>query len=229
MRNKATSEIYVLKDENGLVRYVGKSSHSVKKRFSRHLADARDGAVQHKACWIRGMMQRGLLPTCEVIESVAGDGAEAEIKWISFFRQAGVDLTNLTDGGDGTLGHKASAEHRRKMSESIKLSFANRDPWNKGKRMPDDAVRKSAESRRGLRHSAERRATLSRARMGMKFSDEHRAALSRSHSGERHKNYGKHISEATRQKIAAAVALAHREGRCSLPPRDDINGQWKAA
>lgn len=40
-----------------------------------------------------------------------------EVRWIKAFRDAGYDLVNLTDGGDGAKGFKHTAEAIQKMSE----------------------------------------------------------------------------------------------------------------
>ncbi len=41
-----------------------------------------------------------------------------EIRWIKALRNAGYDLTNLTDGGDGIKGYKHTQDSKDKMSES---------------------------------------------------------------------------------------------------------------
>jgi hypothetical protein len=49
------------------------------------------------------MVSIGLEPQIEAIESGAGnDWAEAERRWIKFYRNAGARLSNTTDGGEGT-------------------------------------------------------------------------------------------------------------------------------
>jgi quinol monooxygenase YgiN len=222
------TEIYVLKDEHGRVRYVGKSSHCVKKRFSRHLADARDGAVQHKACWIRGMMQRGMLPTLEMIDKVDGDGCDAERKWIEFFRAAGVNLTNLTDGGEGIAGYKYSDKRKAEHSAMLKEYWSTREHHSKGRRAPDHVVAAMVAANTGRKLSLETREKLSEARKGIVFSDEHRRKLSESHSGARHGNYGKSLQAETRRKIAESVKKAHAEGRCAAPQRNK-QGMFAAA
>ncbi len=223
------TEIYALKDENGVVRYVGKSSHSSQKRYSRHLADGRNSEKTHKACWIRGMLQRGLTPTMDIIDVVDGDGLDAEMKWIKFFRDAGVNLTNLTDGGEGPTGRKYTPEQLKKHREAMKHSFEYREIWNKGKRMPEETRRKMSASRKGRKFSKETKKKISKAKKGMKFSEEHIENLRKSHTKERHVNYGKHLSEETRRKISEGMARAHREGRGAKVNIDKNTGRFVAA
>jgi DNA invertase Pin-like site-specific DNA recombinase len=64
-------------------------------------------------------------------------------------REAGVRLTNLTDGGEGTLGYTASDDTRAKISAS-----------QRGRTHSPEHVAKQAAALRGKRHSAERRAAI---------------------------------------------------------------------
>ncbi len=223
------TEIYALKDENGVVRYVGKSSQSAKKRYYRHLADGRNGIQTHKACWIRGMLQKGLTPTLDIIETTDGDGAAEERKWIKFFRDSGVKLTNLTDGGDGVTGYEYTEDQRKEKSETMKQYFRDHNAWNKDAKMSKETRRKMSASRKGKKFSDEAKKKMSEVRKGIEFSEEHIANLSKSHSGERHKNYGKHLSEDTRRKISEGMARAHREGRGAKVNIDKNTGRFVAA
>lgn len=66
------------------------------------------------------------------------EALELEKKSIAAFREIGVALCNLTDGGDGVSGHKHSLETRKKMSESHK----GKPPPNKGMKMSDEVRKK---------------------------------------------------------------------------------------
>ena len=58
--------------------------------------------MHHRATWLRSLLNRGLWPTIETLETGVGVGFEdAERKWIAYFRQQGNDLTNATDGDEG--------------------------------------------------------------------------------------------------------------------------------
>lgn len=89
---------------------------------------------------------------------------------------------NLTDGGEGTCGHKLSEEQLQKMSERFK---GENHPFY-GKKM-----------------SKEFCLAVSCARKGMKFSDEHKENLRKSH-------LGKALSEETKIKIKESSPLKRK-------------------
>jgi len=221
-----TTTIYVLKDARGGVRYVGKSSHSVTKRLSRHMADARDGYKTHKATWIRSMLRIGKIPSIETIEIVDGNGCNAERKWIAFFKNNGVDLTNATEGGEGIVGYKQSAETKRKHSEGIKKFYQTHRRYNYGKPPSLETRAKIGLAHKGTRRSEESKKRMSEARKGIVFSAEHLKNLSESHSGSKHQNYGKRLTDELKKKISESIKIAWTESRLHIPARA-TTGQWQ--
>jgi hypothetical protein len=222
------TEIYVLKDENGKVRYVGKSSHSAKKRYSRHLAEARDGLKTHKARWIKGMLNRGFVPQMDIIDTVEGDGCESEKRWIAFFKEQGVKLTNLTDGGEGVTGYKHSDELKAKRCQILKAYWSDKDHHSKGVKMSDESRAKMSNTRKGKKLSAEHKAKLSASKKGKKFTRTHIENLKKSHSGPEYKGNGRVFGEETKLKISESIKKAHKDGRCAAPQRNK-NGMFVAA
>ena len=220
-----TTDIYALKDENNRVRYIGKSSHSVSKRFSRHLADGRNGNSTHKACWIRGMQQRGLEPTVQIMETVDGDGLEQEVRWIAMMREMGAKMTNLTDGGDGVCGCKRTDEQKAKQSAALKEYYKTHTHPTKGRKLSEAQCKKQSERMKGHTNTPEARKNMSEARKGMKFTDEHKRNMSKARSG---KPTGPRSAE-TRAKIAAGMAKAHAEGRAKRVDTDSTGRFVKAA
>lgn len=111
--------IYTLSDpRTGRVRYVGKTCQRPTRRLGHHVSTARHRR-NHRERWIASL---GVAPTLTVVEQVTGsvvDVAEVERRWIARLRSDGCHLTNLTTGGEGTPGRKASAETRAKMSASL--------------------------------------------------------------------------------------------------------------
>lgn len=81
---------------------------------------------------------------------------ELEKERIVFWRQAGADLVNLTDGGDGIYGFKHSEETKQKMKES---AF---------KANTEEVRRKKSNSRKGIVFSEEHRANISKSLIGQK-------------------------------------------------------------
>jgi len=109
------AKIYHLLDEYGNIRNVGKTTRTLEYRLAEHLYEATHGGKNHRCCWIRSMLARGLTPTIELQTEVSGDGCKAEIAYIAHYRKMGLDLVNGTDGGEGTfdstgaIGKKISA------------------------------------------------------------------------------------------------------------------------
>lgn len=103
---------------------------------------------------------------------------------------------------EGCKGRKLSEETKRKISEK-----------QKGRKLSEEAKAKlrgreiSEETRmklRRFRHSAESKQKISDAAKGRKASEETCRKLSESRMGEKHPNWGKHLSEEIRKKIGDA-------------------------
>jgi group I intron endonuclease len=118
--------IYKISDELGNVRYIGKSNNP-RRRLYQHINDKSN---LHKFNWLNSIIKRGSKPIIEVIEKVSIDSwKEREIYWISKFKEDGIDLINMTIGGDGAEGMIHSEESKKKMSNSkkgLKLSEEHR-------------------------------------------------------------------------------------------------------
>lgn len=70
-----------------------------------HVNESRRKATTHKHHWIRSLLAEGLLPIIERIESgFSCAWVDAEITWVAHYRDAGANLTNSTNGGEGSLG-----------------------------------------------------------------------------------------------------------------------------
>ncbi len=98
-------KIYSLSDPiSNQIRYIGVTSQSLNRRFSRHLVDSKRRKT-HRDCWIFGLKQKNLLPIIELIDIVDKDNWQFwERYYISQFKAWGFDLTNLTIGGEGVMG-----------------------------------------------------------------------------------------------------------------------------
>jgi hypothetical protein len=81
------TKIYALCDENGEVRYIGKTSQSLANRMSGHLFDARHGDKVYRSKWIHSMWVKGFVPPMCLIEEVCGDGYDCEVAWIKYYRE----------------------------------------------------------------------------------------------------------------------------------------------
>lgn len=155
----------------GAVRYVGFTTKPPGERLLGHMAACMCRAESNKEYdvrrnkWLRSVCRTGLDPVQIVLESGTWDGdagapefrsiwATAERRWIAHYRAAGADLTNLTDGGDGTPGKRHSTETKAKIGA------------------------KNSVSQRGRKHSPETRAKMSESATRRQASPELRAAMS---------------------------------------------------
>ena len=124
--------IYKISDENGNVRYIGKSNNP-RRRLYQHTKDRHN---LHKFNWLKSIINRGQKPVLEIIEKVSVTlWKEREIYWIAKYREDGHKLLNMTIGGDGAEGMKHSEESRKKMSQS-----------KKGLKLSDDHKQKISQS-----------------------------------------------------------------------------------
>jgi hypothetical protein len=129
--------IYGLVDAGtGQLRYIGRSSSGL-RRPARHFYPSelkKDNS--HKGRWLRASGK----PKVVVIQELDGPTLlnVAEVFWIAYFREMGCPLTNLTDGGEGSVGLKRgpnarlaafnrarsgiplTPEHRSRVSSTLK-------------------------------------------------------------------------------------------------------------
>lgn len=167
-----------------LIRYVGMSSSGLKRPSAHRRASQ---LVRRTRCvsWIKSLLAEGLDYEIVVLEEVASKTAlvATEIWWIAYGRASGWPLTNLTDGGEGRIGHRASEDTRRKMSEAQRgrkhtaESKAKIAAAHTGMRHSDEAKAKNASAHKGRTASASTRAKMSAARRGKKLTPEHKAKL----------------------------------------------------
>ena len=98
--------IYALKDPRTFeVRYIGKTVH-LATRLREHLSKAkREGRNTHQVHWLNQLLEQGIEPVVEGLERGEGESWKtAEQEWIKRYKAAGAQLTNATDGGEGTTG-----------------------------------------------------------------------------------------------------------------------------
>lgn len=128
-----TAYVYTLTDpRNGMPFYVGKG---VGRRCHFHAWEAKNStASTYKLNKIRKIQSLGLdIVVRKVEENVSHEQAkELECFLIAEMRDFGIELTNLTDGGDGRVGYVASPEtisktrhewtdeQKQKISKSLK-------------------------------------------------------------------------------------------------------------
>ena len=113
---------YLLDPRTQAVRYVGITSRRPSRRLAGHKYEARHTSkMSHRIYWIRSLLLLNISPVLTV-QTTFADMDEAhtwERTTIARLRQEGYDLTNNTDGGEGTIGliRNFTSEHRRKLGD----------------------------------------------------------------------------------------------------------------
>ena len=144
------------------------------------------------------------------------ESLELEISIIELFRQKGLKIINMTNGGDGTTGYTHTEEHKKRMS-SI-LSGENNPRFGrvgtrKGAIATQETVEKLRLSHIGKKHSEEEkkkiRESTKKARQGIKTL----GMTGRVHSEEtkakmRAKALGRRLSAESIEKIKTTKKLA---------------------
>jgi group I intron endonuclease len=106
--------IYSIEGPTGL--YIGKT-HGIKRRWSTHVARAKRGGqtLLHRAMRVYGFDRFSLTVLCQSRSEQDSFWCEREL--IRVARENGVRLYNLTDGGEGASGWRATPEQRAKNSQ----------------------------------------------------------------------------------------------------------------
>jgi len=141
-----------------------------------------------------------------IVQKIQRDGFAVEIKIVSFglteeeafflekeriafWRNAGADLANATNGGDGVSGLKMSDEAKGKMrlaklgKKQTPEQIEKRVAPLRGRKQPPEAIAQGAAKRRGKKLSANHKAKLSASHKGKIISDEARKSLSLANKG----------------------------------------------
>ena len=140
------------------------------------------------------------------------DAFALEVERIVFWREAGVDLTNITDGGEGVAGLKMSDAAKQKMSDKkigvkrgphsaehrLKIGLALR-----GKKFSPEHIEKLSKARRARVTSSETKEKMSQSMTRFyRENPEACRAASAVHTGRRHSEATKKlISEKSKNKV----------------------------
>lgn len=180
--------IYVLVDpRDSKVRYVGFTVNA-KARLRDHCKDSELKRDYYRCRWIKSLKALGLKPVMVIIQHGRGKGwQEAEQKWIAHYRDEGAQLTNRTDGGEGSIGRKHSESAKQKMRDKRKgtkpssLCLVKAIEAVKGKKRPKSWCEKLSERTKGIQKSEEHKQKLRIASTGKKASEETRKKMSDAH------------------------------------------------
>lgn len=169
------STIYALCDpETREIRYIGKTSRTLKQRLRQHLRDAEEGdksrCSSYRLRWLRSLGAQPVIVSLLITSE--SFGIEMERATIKRFRELGYRLTNTTAGGEGNPGWCPPVEYRNRMSAVMK-----------GKRHSEEARKnmRAAAKARGISEAA--RIAVTAHNKGRSLSPEHRAKLSAANKG----------------------------------------------
>jgi len=204
------TKIYVLKDLETNIRYVGKTTKKLSARLTQHLREARDSSKGHKNRWLRTLLRKYIRPKIELIEEVEGNGDKEEIEYIQKYKQQGYRLTNGTIGGSGihpmNMFNVTSDELKkmkelgcvivdipedekiRRLLEKEKIRKQARQDWcdryNTIRRRKlhrfKEANIKRSKAATGRKHTERTKRKISEARKGKPLTPEHRINIGRS-------------------------------------------------
>ena len=175
--------IYVLYAESSptIIRYIGRTrADTPDKRFKMHIKNASDDTRKtHVYNWIRSVLSSGgvvCVRSTEVVENYE-ESADREKYWIGFYREQGHDLTNLTDGGEGTTGLR-----REYLPHSIEARENNRKA-QLGKILTQEHKKNIGKGNLGRVVSEETREKIRNSNTGKKRSDDTKKKISESKKG----------------------------------------------
>ena len=130
---------------NGKI-YIGKTIRTIEERFQGHVYHANAKRQTHLYNAMRKYGTEAFIITeVESNFNSEDDLNEAEIRYISELNPH----YNMTSGGEGKSGFKASEETKRKMSES-----------HRGKKFSEETKRKMSEAKKGKKFSVRRKKLL---------------------------------------------------------------------
>ena len=182
--------IYGLIDpRDNQIRYVGWTI-DLENRYKKHLSPSCLKSKNHKNHWIKHLLSIDIKPEMVLLEIIEVEEiVKKEKEWISFFGRE--NLTNDTDGGEGSLGYHPTEETLKKMSESNKGKPAS----FKGHHHTEESKRKLSEAHKGIIRkekrppiSEETRLKMSESKKRRIFTDKDRENLEKARERNREKH-----------------------------------------
>lgn len=170
------TKLYYLKDTDGEIRYIGRTTKSLKNRFNHHIYECKNiKKNNHKSKWLRKCIRENRLPTIHLIVEVDGNGCDLEQFLITIAKQKCQKLVNACDGGKGSLGHICPKKAKEKL-RLINLGKKHTEETKRkiseaGKRNPPslECIKKANEAVRNKKKSKEHLIKLSQSKGGKPF------------------------------------------------------------
>lgn len=178
------SGIYIILNTKNSKVYIGQTARNIRGRWQAHKKELR-GNYHNNRHLQRAWNKYGeksfrfmVLEYCSVEQL-----NDRETHHIRIYRERGLAY-NMTNGGEGTPGHKHTLESRQKMSKSQagrthSVETRNKiGEANKRRQQTPEARRKISEAHKGKPLSIETRQKISAANKGRTFSVEHSRKIS---------------------------------------------------
>lgn len=185
--------------ESGEVRYVGQTIQRLTNRLKFHLHSANHDTTP-VARWMKREIDRGHEILIFALENNAILN-ESECRYIAWYREHGLHLLNLTEGGEGTVGHSGNKGIRRP-------DLACRNRLGKGKpghpSTPEINAKISAAQKGRPRPYVSERNRANKGKPGHKHTDAHKAYISRIMTGRVFSSETiERMKEAARKRVTA--------------------------
>jgi len=163
--------VYALTDprNNDRFFYIGKGQGY---RATNHLKKSANRENNSKQATVKAIRNNGFEPSVVYLfEGLSEQEAhDKEIELIALYGRKDLGLghlTNLTDGGEGTSGHKHSEETKRKMREADRSAYNRTAPVSESTKTKLSNLLKGKPSRgKGYKWTKEQRSNLSKAHKG---------------------------------------------------------------
>lgn len=210
--------IYVLKDSLGQIRYVGQTTIGPTKRLRAHKAQAKAGRKHPVSCFVKKYMDSVVIEVIEVCPKETLN--ERERHWIKHYRDLGLKLLNLTNGGEGCSGFKMPKE----IVEKQRLRLLGKPSRRKGT-LHSEVTKNNI--REGIRNGKPRNGK-NNGFFGKKHSPETIARLKASSSHKGGHNKKSIICLDTNQTFDSSYSAAEAMGLKASSIRSVLQGKAKA-
>ena len=188
--------IYALIDTSKVesrIFYVGMTIKPAQARFKAHINEAKRGVGKVDTKKNRKVMKLLRTENLDMIileqneEWTNEELAQKEKWWISSLISKGVQLTNLTDGGDGKAGYKYTEEQKNAIRVAVAKAYEERGESIRQK-MSDSAKNRwdstdertaQSEKMKESKAAKEQRKVLHKNSVGRKLDEEHKKAISK--------------------------------------------------